>query len=105
MQDICGRCYEEGVELFNSNCVEKPEELVGMPLGQYHCPDCGAMVIAGIKHPKMCEKCDEATAYKMARKILRPLENDPGVQPHKYQQVADNIVETLCNKRGRDENN
>lgn len=28
----------------------EPEQLVGAPLGMYHCPYCGAMVIAGIKH-------------------------------------------------------
>lgn len=28
----------------------EPQQLVGAPLGQYHCPYCGAMVIAGITH-------------------------------------------------------
>lgn len=28
----------------------EPQQLVGVPLGQYHCPWCGAMVIAGIAH-------------------------------------------------------
>lgn len=28
-----------------------PQQLVGVPLGQYHCPYCGAMVIAGLPHP------------------------------------------------------
>lgn len=27
-----------------------PQQLVGAPLGQYHCPYCGAMVLAGIPH-------------------------------------------------------
>ncbi len=27
-----------------------PEQLVGAPLGQYHCPYCGAMVMAGLPH-------------------------------------------------------
>jgi hypothetical protein len=27
-----------------------PQQLVGAPLGQYHCPYCGAMVIAGMEH-------------------------------------------------------
>lgn len=27
-----------------------PQQLVGAPLGQYHCPYCGAMVIAGVEH-------------------------------------------------------
>lgn len=27
-----------------------PQALAGQPIGQYHCPYCGAMVIAGIPH-------------------------------------------------------
>jgi hypothetical protein len=28
----------------------EPQQLRGAPLGQYHCPYCGAMVIAGMPH-------------------------------------------------------
>lgn len=27
-----------------------PQRLVGAPIGQYHCPYCGAMVMAGVEH-------------------------------------------------------
>lgn len=54
---MCGRCYEEVDELFSPNCSDKPETLLGQPLGMYHCPDCGAMVIAGVPHPKLCKRC------------------------------------------------
>jgi hypothetical protein len=54
---MCGRCYEEVEELFPANCEEKPEKLLGQPIGQYHCPGCGAMVLAGLEHPPMCRKC------------------------------------------------
>ena len=54
---MCGRCYDEVDELFPANCAEKPELLTGAPLGQYHCPDCGAMVIAGCVHPTLCKRC------------------------------------------------
>jgi hypothetical protein len=27
-----------------------PAQLVGQPIGQYHCPYCGSMVVAGIGH-------------------------------------------------------
>jgi len=55
---MCGRCYDEVDELFPSNCFDKPEELAGeAAIGMYHCQDCGAMVIAGMKHPDMCKQC------------------------------------------------
>lgn len=56
-EKLCGRCYESVNELFVANCDEKPELLVGQPIGQYHCPDCGAMVMAGLKHPMLCKRC------------------------------------------------
>ena len=56
---LCGRCYEEVDELFDSNCIEKPEELIGQSIGQYHCPNCGTMIMAGIEHFKVCKRCVE----------------------------------------------
>jgi hypothetical protein len=56
---ICGRCYAEGAEVFPANCAERPEALRGLPLGMYHCPDCGAMVLAGLPHPPLCRPCLE----------------------------------------------
>ena len=58
---MCGRCYAEDVELFDSNCKEKPEDLKGQPIGMYHCTDCGAMVLAGVKHPTVCKQCADRT--------------------------------------------
>jgi hypothetical protein len=54
---VCGRCFEEVPELFAPLCKEKPEELLGAPLGMYHCPDCGTMVVAGVPHPTVCARC------------------------------------------------
>lgn len=31
-------------------CRERPELLAGRPVGQYHCPQCGCMVLAGMPH-------------------------------------------------------
>ena len=59
MNKICGRCYNTVDKLFSANCNEKPELLKGQPLGQYHCPDCGAMVIAGVSHFDLCKLCIE----------------------------------------------
>jgi len=53
----CGRCYDEVKEVFPPNCNEKPEALKSQPIGQYHCPDCGAMVIGGVPHPPLCKRC------------------------------------------------
>lgn len=54
---MCGRCYADVDEVFPPNCQEKPEKLIGQPIGQYHCPDCGAMVMAGLPHPELCAQC------------------------------------------------
>ena len=37
---------------FNADfkCAEHPEYLIGEPLGQYHCPRCNEMVVAGCLH-------------------------------------------------------
>ena len=53
----CGRCYDKAEEVFPANCNEHPESLEGQPLGQYRCPDCGAMVMAGVPHPPLCKRC------------------------------------------------
>ena len=52
--NLCGRCYEEVDELFEANCESKPEYM-----GQYHCPDCGCMLVAGVPHFKLCKRCLE----------------------------------------------
>ncbi len=59
MELICGLCYNIVKELFETECDEKPELLIELPIGMYHCPDCGMMVLAGCKHPKICKECKE----------------------------------------------
>ena len=54
--ELCGRCYAVG-DVHPANCAEQPEALNDAPIGMYHCPDCGAMVIAGRPHPKLCQLC------------------------------------------------
>jgi hypothetical protein len=53
---LCGRCYDEVTELFESPCDEKPEHTHGA-IGMYHCPDCGAMLLAGMEHFQVCARC------------------------------------------------
>jgi len=55
--EMCGRCFDLVDKVYPSNCKEKPEKRIGDPIGQYHCPYCGAMVIAGVPHPDMCDLC------------------------------------------------
>ena len=55
--DICALCFREG-KLFKPNCNERPELLIGQPIGMYHCPCCGAIVLAGCPHPYLCENCN-----------------------------------------------
>jgi hypothetical protein len=55
---MCARCMNDG-ELFPALCAEKPERRAGEPIGMYHCPDCGAMVMAGMQHPPLCADCIE----------------------------------------------
>lgn len=56
---LCGKCFSEEAELFDSPCREKPELLRGTLMGMYHCPDCGTMLVAGFPHPKVCARCKE----------------------------------------------
>lgn len=53
---VCGRCFEEVDVLYPANCSEKPEAVTG-PIGMYHCPDCGTMLLAGHPHPYLCTRC------------------------------------------------
>jgi hypothetical protein len=56
-EGVCGRCYDEGVLVLPAECAYRPEIMENVAIGQYHCPDCGAMVMAGVKHPKVCATC------------------------------------------------
>ena len=44
----------------------EPQQLKGAPLGQYHCPYCGGMVVAGVPHPDYADDPDNLspTDYK-----------------------------------------
>lgn len=34
------------------NCDFDPVPLKGQPIGMFHCPICGEMVVAGLPHPR-----------------------------------------------------
>lgn len=56
-KEICARCYREVDWLYPPKCSEDPVKLTGQPIGMYHCPECGTMVLAGLPHPFLCKKC------------------------------------------------
>ena len=39
--------------LKEGKCPHRPELYGHLPLGNYHCPICGTLVVAGIPHPKI----------------------------------------------------
>lgn len=42
----------------------EPQQLVGVPIGQYHCGYCGAMVLAGMPHLDYRDLAHEASAVQ-----------------------------------------
>lgn len=38
-------------------CTHDPQIMLGKPIGMYHCPVCGCMVLAGIPHTAHTEGC------------------------------------------------
>ncbi len=39
------------------SCTHDPMTMLGKPIGMYHCPECGEMVIAGVPHMSKCLDC------------------------------------------------
>lgn len=56
---ICGRCLRECMvmDMVEAPCKEDPAKLLGQPIGMYHCPECGSMLVAGIPHFRVCWWC------------------------------------------------
>lgn len=42
-------------------CPYDPRELVGLPIGMFHCPRCGEMIIAGLPHEPEGEEVEIAS--------------------------------------------
>ena len=45
-----------------TECEYDPTKLVGLPIGMFHCPLCGEMIVAGFPHPNysLLEDLDNA---------------------------------------------
>ena len=38
-------------------CSYDPRQYLGQPIGMYHCPECGEMVVAGLNHTEHSTDC------------------------------------------------
>ena len=45
-----------------SSCSYDPMQDAGKPLGMFHCPECGEMVVAGMPHPVYAQREGEGEA-------------------------------------------
>jgi hypothetical protein len=48
-------------------CAYDPRPLLGQPIGMFHCPECGEMVLAGLPHPTMTEAEADASYAEYMR--------------------------------------
>lgn len=39
------------VQVWAGPCTYDPRKLKDLPMGMFHCPECGEMVLAGVEHP------------------------------------------------------
>jgi hypothetical protein len=44
-------------------CQYDPKVMAGLPIGMFHCPDCGEMVLAGMDHPDYDNLEESANKY------------------------------------------
>lgn len=44
--------HEDSLPKVFNPCTYDPLPLKGKPIGMFHCPLCGEMILAGIEHPK-----------------------------------------------------
>lgn len=58
--DIVFPLIDPGLELEDGHCPWpwEPQQLVGVPMGQYHCGYCGSMELAGIQHSDARRWCN-----------------------------------------------
>jgi len=65
-EKICGLCFGDADQLFEAPCHERPEKVTG-PIGMYHCPDCGMMLVAGFEHPTVCSGCHQRIIRELVK--------------------------------------
>ncbi len=55
-------------------CTHDPRLYKGYPVGMYHCPECGEMVVSGVEHPQSVSEFED-TEYVTLFQALDVLEN------------------------------
>ena len=61
-----------------TTCSFKPETYANLPIGMFHCPECGEMVIAGMSHPGIMEDSDWEEFQKAMDKKFDEQESSDG---------------------------
>lgn len=60
-------------EQFEEGCPYPTQDLKDVPIGMFHCPCCGCMIIAGFTHPpcidEECPYYDEAVAIEVEKSM------------------------------------
>lgn len=46
-----------------TKCTYDPSEFKNQPIGMFHCPECGEMVLAGMSHPEWDSLEESADKY------------------------------------------
>jgi len=56
-------------------CTHDPKIYAGMPMGMYHCPECGMVVLAGCEHPKNMTKKEVDAMFEDLQNKQKRVEN------------------------------
>lgn len=86
-----------------ANCLEKPERLLGQPLGQYHCSHCGMMLIAGLPHD---EPSEDNPDYQLLKQLEPPMTDEEAEMVLREsgtsgKEVVNGFIERLLGERSR----
>lgn len=97
----CERCYTENVTVYAPPCHERPELLKDAAIGMYHCPDCGAMLLAGMGHGYMCVRCI-LQVFRRDRRVVKVFRQTAIVTNEFIKYAVVNYQDYLANSITRD---
>lgn len=52
--------------ILDDQCPYEPQHLLGVPIGMFHCPLCGEMVVAGFPHGRNIPPCTDEELTHLA---------------------------------------